>query len=129
AEGQARLRTEIMDLENRLSASEADRAARLEVIERQGEDIGRLSSGAALDGLRAQLESCEEDRAARLRVIEGQGAQLDRMAELERSLEARATEYEAELSRLRADLAEGALREQRLRSDLDGLAARAEAKL
>ncbi len=115
AEGQARLRTEIVDLENRLTASEADRAARLELIERQGAEIGRLSDGALLDGFRAQLETCEEDRAGRLRVIEDQGARL--------------VACEAELSRLRAELAEGALREQRLRSDLDGRAARAEAKL
>lgn len=115
AEGQARLRAKIVDLENRLSASEADRAARLEVIERQGDEIGRLSAGAAeIDALRAQLSTCEEDRAARLRVIEDQGEQLGRLAELERRLETQAADHKAELTRLRAEATLGAQIRNRL---------------
>jgi hypothetical protein len=70
-------------LEARLAASEADRAARLAVIEKQGAELGRLASlESERDALAAGLVFAEADRAARLTVIEQQGAELGRMAGL-----------------------------------------------
>ena len=61
--------------------SEVDRAARLHIIEGQGQRLGEI--GAERDNLRFQLadlqqhfEAAEADRAARLRVIEEQGPRL-----------------------------------------------------
>jgi SAM-dependent methyltransferase len=67
--------------------SEADREARLEVIERQGNQIGELeqlrsSLAGELDGLRRALEAAEADREARLAVIERQGQQLGELAQV-----------------------------------------------
>lgn len=61
--------------------NEADRAARLRIIERQGSELGHLAHENAilrgeLDGLRPAYEFAESDREARLRVIEEQGRQL-----------------------------------------------------
>lgn len=61
-------RVRIPAIEAELRASEADRAARLELIERQGSELGQIGT------LQAQLGASEADRAARLRVIEQQGA-------------------------------------------------------
>ena len=60
---------------------EADRAARLQIIERQGEQLGHLAHENAifrgeLEATREALEASEADRAARLTVIEDQGRQL-----------------------------------------------------
>jgi hypothetical protein len=66
--------------------AEGDRAARLEVIERQGDEIGRLRAADQRDlvtTLEAQLAASEADRAARLEVIERQGAELGRLPGLE----------------------------------------------
>ena len=60
--------------EKAYQASEADRAARLQVIEDLGRRLGELE--AELAGLRQQFESVEADRAARLEVIEQQGLRL-----------------------------------------------------
>lgn len=106
AEGQRRLREEIVGLESRLSASEDDRAARLQVIERQGDEIGRLS------GLQPHLEHLQ----AQLRASEAELAALR-------------AERDVEVQRLRASLSESADREQRLRSELDALTARVEARV
>jgi chromosome segregation ATPase len=62
------------DLRGHFAASEADRAARLEVIERQGEEIGRLHAQIdrlvrEMGELRKDFAASEADRAARLEVI------------------------------------------------------------
>jgi len=80
----AQLRADKDHLVNQLLACEADRAARLEVIETQGQQLGRIPQlGAEKDQLVAQLEASEADRAARLEVIEAQGQQLGRIPQLE----------------------------------------------
>jgi O-antigen chain-terminating methyltransferase len=71
----------LKQLRRHLDCSEADRAARLEVIERQGRDLGDLRSQLACrtseaDELRRHLDCSEADRAARLEVIERQGRDL-----------------------------------------------------
>jgi 2-polyprenyl-3-methyl-5-hydroxy-6-metoxy-1,4-benzoquinol methylase len=81
------------DLRRQLEASEADRAARLTVIEELGRRLGELE--AERDGLRAELadlrqqfEAAEADRAARLTVIEAQGQEVTRLqAEVDRWLQ------------------------------------------
>ena len=64
--------------------SEADRAARLQIIERQGAELGHLAQENSLlrgelDRLTPALEFAESDREARLRVIEEQGRQLGKV--------------------------------------------------
>jgi len=67
-----------------IEVAEADRAARLEVIEAQGQQLGRIPQlEAEKDELVAQIEANEADRAARLEVIEAQGQQLGRIPQLE----------------------------------------------
>jgi len=74
-------------LEARLALSEADREARLAVIQKQGADLGRLPGlEAERDALAAGLSLSEADREARLAVIQKQGAELDLLrAALERA--------------------------------------------
>jgi glycosyltransferase involved in cell wall biosynthesis len=67
--------------EKAYQASEADRAARLQVIEDLGRRLGEFEAerdnlAAELADLRQQFESVEADRAARLEVIEQQGRRL-----------------------------------------------------
>jgi glycosyltransferase involved in cell wall biosynthesis len=77
--------------------SEADRAARLQVIKEQGQRLGEIDAERnnlrfQLDDLRRQFEASEADRAARLQVIEEQGRRL--------------SEIEAERHNLQQQLAE-----------------------
>lgn len=97
-----RLALAVLDLHDRLlssvtraafDASEADRAARLAVIERQGTEIGDLThtvthQRAELESLRAAFEAAEADRAARLGVIEEQGRRLGEVGHERVALEA-----------------------------------------
>jgi 2-polyprenyl-3-methyl-5-hydroxy-6-metoxy-1,4-benzoquinol methylase len=74
-----------MGLTGRLQTSEADRAARLEVIERQGDELGAVAAErntlrAELEQLRTQLQTSEADRAARLEVIERRESELALLA-------------------------------------------------
>lgn len=79
-----------------LQASEADRAARLEIIETQGQELGRIPQlEAELHHLSAQLEASEADRAARLAVIETQGQELGRIPQLEAELRHLSAQLEA----------------------------------
>jgi SAM-dependent methyltransferase/cell division protein FtsB len=92
----------VTTLRRQLEVVEADRAARLEVIEAQARLLGGVEAErnklrAEVTALRGQLEVVEADRAARLEVIEGQGRQLG--------------EVEGERNALRAELT--ALRGQR----------------
>ncbi len=61
------LEAELADLRRQFVAAEADRAARLQVIERQGEEIG---------GLTAQLRESEAHRSAQAAVVEMQEGQI-----------------------------------------------------
>ncbi len=75
------LASQIEDLGAHFQRSEADRAARLEIIESRGAELGELRSQLALTGselaeLRVHYERSEADRAARLKVIESQGREL-----------------------------------------------------
>ncbi|CAH1904841.1 Clusterin-associated protein-1 [Candidatus Nitrotoga sp. HW29] len=65
-----RQQEELAGLQQRLRDSEADRAARLEVIYQQQEELG---------GIRQSLEVSEADRAARLDAIHRQQEELDRL--------------------------------------------------
>jgi chromosome segregation ATPase len=80
-----------------LDEIEADRAARLEIIERLGAEVGHLAHENAvmrgeLDGLRPAYAFGESDREARLRVIEDLGRQL---SEAQHSLAAERGEHGA----------------------------------
>jgi 2-polyprenyl-3-methyl-5-hydroxy-6-metoxy-1,4-benzoquinol methylase len=80
------------ELAAQLAASEADRAARLDVIERQGSELGRIPH------LEALLAASEADRAARLDVIERQGSELGRIPHLEALLAASEADRAARLA-------------------------------
>jgi glycosyltransferase involved in cell wall biosynthesis len=67
AQNRAGLGSQIAALESALRVSEADRAARLDVIVQQGREVAALQSA---------LETSEADRAARLDVIVRQGAEI-----------------------------------------------------
>jgi 2-polyprenyl-3-methyl-5-hydroxy-6-metoxy-1,4-benzoquinol methylase len=96
-------------LKQQLATAEADRAARLDVMHRQGAELARIPR------LEAELAALEADRAARLDIIHTQGAELARIPGLEADLAAieadRAARLEvihqqgAEINRLRAELA------------------------
>ncbi len=99
------LAAQLDDMRGRFESVEADNAARLAVIERQGAEITRLHSevdywlsragelgpkleaaenarnllAAQLDDMRGRFESVEADNAARLAVIERQGAEITRL--------------------------------------------------
>ena len=78
------LEAQNVQLVEQLDACEADRSARLEVIENQGQQLGRIPQlEEEKKQLVVQLEACEADRAARLEVIEDQGRQLGRIPQLE----------------------------------------------
>jgi len=80
----ARLQADKAHLVAQIQAAEADRAARLEVIEAQGRQLGRVPQlEAEKEQLIAQLQACEADRAARLEVIEAQDRQLGRVPQIE----------------------------------------------
>jgi hypothetical protein len=85
-----------------LRVTERDRAARLQVIEAQGLELGQLRQGAGALGDRltnaeAQLASSEADRAARLDVIERQGVELAKLPALEATLAASEADRAARL--------------------------------
>jgi SAM-dependent methyltransferase len=80
----AQLQADKDQLVAQLRASEADRTARLEVIETQGQELGKIPQlEAEKEQLIAKLQASESDRAARLEVIEAQGQKLGRIPELE----------------------------------------------
>lgn len=90
----------IASLEAQLELSEADRAARLAVIERQGAELSLIAAlQAERDELTSRLTAAEADREARLAVIRRQGAELGRLPGLETErdeLAARLTAAEAD---------------------------------
>ncbi|MGD0201183.1 MAG: hypothetical protein ABSD27_10590, partial [Bryobacteraceae bacterium] len=68
-------------LHGHFEASEADRAARLDVIQAQGTRLGAVEGernrlAAELRDLHGHFEASEADRAARLDVIQAQGTRL-----------------------------------------------------
>ena len=76
-----RLREEMEILRGQVAAVDADRAARLSVIQEQGRRLGEVEAErnilrAEVEALREHREVIEADRAARLEVIEAQGRQL-----------------------------------------------------
>jgi 2-polyprenyl-3-methyl-5-hydroxy-6-metoxy-1,4-benzoquinol methylase len=71
---------QLQHFNTQMAANEADRAARLEVIERQGAELDRIPAlEADVAYLKAQISSAEVDRAARLAVIERQGDELGQL--------------------------------------------------
>ncbi|MEQ1908817.1 MAG: methyltransferase domain-containing protein, partial [Vicinamibacterales bacterium] len=144
-----RLMQALLDLQKRLDvsvprtsleASEADREARLRVIEHQGNQLGEAATREAsllgeVDGLRRALDASEADRGARLAVIERLGSELSQVSqrrealasELDASRQAfEASELDRE-ARLRVierqgqELGEAELKRQTLVADLDEL--------
>ena len=98
------LAAQMQDLHAHFERSEADRASRLETIERQGTEMGELRARLSLTtseltDLHGHFERSEADRAARLEIIESQGAVI---SQLQRQLAAN----EAERERLSAHLGE-----------------------
>jgi 2-polyprenyl-3-methyl-5-hydroxy-6-metoxy-1,4-benzoquinol methylase len=75
-------------LVGQIESLEADRVARLEVISRQEDEIGRAPGLAAeVEALRAHLAGLEADRDARLEVIHRQGAELGAVPGLRTEIE------------------------------------------
>ncbi|HTW95919.1 MAG TPA: glycosyltransferase family 9 protein [Tepidisphaeraceae bacterium] len=69
------------ELARHLESSEADRAARLRVIEQQGREFSQVQVefDSYIKEMDRRLAESEADRAARLRVIEEQGRELSRV--------------------------------------------------
>jgi SAM-dependent methyltransferase len=93
-----------------LQAIEDDRAARLEVIERQGAALGEAEGltaqlRAQVEALQSALDVGEADRAARLAVIERQGATLGEAEQLTASLRAQVEALQSALDVGEADRA------------------------
>ncbi len=122
--GAERLRrlAELLDEERaardeRLEASEADRALRLEIILRQGDELGQVTAErnqaqaerdalqAERDALRARLESSEADRALRLEVIQRQGDELGQVAAERNQAQAERDDLRVRLEASEADRA------------------------
>jgi SAM-dependent methyltransferase len=106
-----RLRQEVDVLHGQVAAVDADRAARLSVIEDQGRRLGEAEAErnillAEVQALREHREIIEADRAARHGVIEAQGRQL--------------SEKEQQLSELQAEVA---AQEQQIRIVMEQLRA------
>lgn len=115
----------LQKLKNRSAQLEADRAARLEVIQEQGRRLGEMEAErnnlrSELADLRQLFEAAEADRAARLDVMQEQGRRLGEL-EAERNdlryeladvrqqfetVEADRSKLQAERSRLGAELTE-----------------------
>ena len=85
-----------LHLATQLQASEADRAARLTVIEAQGVELGRIPQlEADIVHLATQLLASEADRATHLAVIEAQGVELGRIPQLEADIVHLTTQLQA----------------------------------
>lgn len=70
------------DLQAQLQAAEADRAARLDLIEQQGRELGKIGQlEADIAYLKEMLGVAEADRAARLKLIERQGQEMHHLHE------------------------------------------------
>ena len=103
-----------MELNVSLQVCEADRAARLDVINEQGNRVGELESkrnvlDAELHSLRQQFDLVEADRAARLEVINElqrkyEESEADRNARLE-VIQRQAKEFAEKMRELEADRA------------------------
>jgi SAM-dependent methyltransferase len=97
-------------LASALMHAEEDRAARLGVIQAQGQSLGEIEGErnrlkAELEDLRGHFERAEADREARLHVIQNQGRQLSDMGAIAENHRQRAVALEEELGRARAALA------------------------
>ena len=106
----ARRDADVASLSASIEAAEADRAARLEVIEGQGQALSAATHRAdALDAmvadLRAHLTQAEADRQARLDVIERQGAELAALGHRAAEASAKADALEQHLASSEADRA------------------------
>ena len=96
--------------DERLEASEADRALRLEIILKQGDELGHVTAErneaqAECDDLRARLEASEADRALRLEVIQRQGEELGHVTAARNQAQAERDDLRARLEASEADRA------------------------
>jgi hypothetical protein len=135
----ARRDADVRSLETSIETAEADRAARLQVIEEQGAALSTATNRAEqLDAtaadLRAHLAQAEADRQARLDVIERQGAELAEATRHAAEATAKAEALEAHLAASEADRAArlAVIEEQgaalgQLQARLNGLEAQLEA--
>ena len=104
--------------EKAYQASEADRAARLELIEEQGRRLGEVEAErnnlqSELANLRQHFESVQADSAARLGVIEDQGRRLG-------EVEAERNNLAAELGALRQHFESVQAERDKLQAERDG---------
>jgi hypothetical protein len=102
--------TRRQEVEQKLERMEADRAARLAVIEQQGQQLGELEAErnnlrGMLTDLRQQFEAAEADRTARLAVIERQGQQLGELEAERNNLSAMLADLRQQLEAAEADRA------------------------
>ncbi|MBI3796452.1 MAG: sulfotransferase [Deltaproteobacteria bacterium] len=92
----------------RLAESDADRAARLDVIHAQGQTLGTLEGERnvlryELADVRQCLADVEADRAARLEVIEAQGQRLGDLAAERNRLQAESADFRQHFAQVEAD--------------------------
>jgi len=104
------LQAQLADLRGHFENSEADREARLRVIEQQGAEISALRNEEAslkqrVADIGAQFEASEADREARLRVIEEQGLQLSTARQAETALQAVVSQLTLQLRAAETDRA------------------------
>ena len=97
-------------LQQQFAQSEADRAARLEVIELQGAEIGSLKQESnrwleQLHQLQAQFAQVEADRAARLEVINLQGVENGNLKQESNRWQEQLHQLQAQFAQVEADRA------------------------
>ncbi|MGQ0604261.1 MAG: class I SAM-dependent methyltransferase [Anaerolineales bacterium] len=96
---------ELVSLRQQLEFAERDRADRLNVIHRQGEQLGQLQEERfalreQLTDLQYRYEAAEADRSARLKVIEDLGQRLGQLEGEKNALRAELAQVKTELELL-----------------------------
>ncbi|HEV8269387.1 MAG TPA: hypothetical protein VGR00_14170 [Thermoanaerobaculia bacterium] len=153
SETEAALRQRVADLEEQFDLSEADRAARLKVIESQGTDLGKFQDemrvwfgelrGLCEKAYQANVENAElrdrvvdlekhfalseADRDARLEVIERQGTEMGDLRQALHEALGHGAELVTQVERLEKENAERRAESERLRAEALASSSRAQA--
>jgi len=102
----AQAEADINFLKEQISIAEADRAARLAVIQRQGDELSQIPKlQADIDYLLAELGISEMGRSSALKVVFNQGREIFGLVKVEAEkqlLEERSAQLEADLAKLRS---------------------------
>lgn len=118
------LAAELAGVKKRLEASEADRAARLKLIESQGRRLGELQGerntlAMVVEQARGRIDQAQADLAARLQVINAQGQKLGAVEGERDRFAAEVAALSDRLARAEADAAAGAQALESTRAALD----------